>query len=328
VTLLLTRSDLARLLDPRAVIAAVERAFGEYSAGRTETPVRSHLGVPDPPGVLLVMPCALHESRALGTKIVSVYRQNPSRGLPTICSVYALSDYETGRPLAVLDGAYLTGLRTACASAVATRYLAQPDARVLGIFGTGLQAEFHALVIPLVRPIERILVWGTSPEKMAAFAARLGNRCSAPIEPGASPEQVAASADVIVTATTSPTPVFPGRAVRPGAHVNAVGAFTPTTRELDSDLVARARLVADTYAGVWAEAGDILIPLNEGRITRDAVVAELGEIVLGRKPGRLAPEEITIFESVGAAFEDAATASLAYRRALEQDTGVAIDLDR
>lgn len=328
MTLLLTRSDLARLLEPQAVIEVVERAFGEHSAGRADAPVRSHLRIDEPAGVVLIMPCALHDSRAVGTKVVSVYRDNPARGLPTIFSVYSLVEYETGRPLAVMDGGYLTGIRTAAASAVATRYLARADARTLGIFGTGVQAEFHARLVPLVRPIERVLVWGTSREKAAAFAGRLRERVRASIEPGESAAQVAAESDVIVTATTSAEPVFPGRVVRPGTHVNAVGAFTPTTREVDSDLVARARIFADTYAGLFAEAGDVLIPMEEGRITREQVEAELGEVVLGRKPGRRSDAEVTLFESVGAAFEDAATARLAYDLAREQGVGVEVQLDR
>src|ERR687895_127462 len=161
MTLLLNRADLKRLLDVRSVIDAVERGFADYSAGKVQMPARTAVRVSDPPGVLLLMPCAMTESRALGTKLVSVFGQNPSRGLPTIGALYVLSDYETGFPLAVMDAGFITGLRTAAASAVATRFLAHEDARTLGIFGTGVQAEYHAIAIPAVRPIERILVWGT-----------------------------------------------------------------------------------------------------------------------------------------------------------------------
>src|SRR5919206_925027 len=132
------------------------------------------------------MPCVMTESRVMGTKLVSVYPQNPARGLPTIGAIYVLSDYQTGFPEAVMDAGFITGLRTAAASAVATRYLAREDARTLGIFGTGVQAEFHALCIPAVRPIERILVWGSSPEKAHQFAARMRGRVGAAIEPGES----------------------------------------------------------------------------------------------------------------------------------------------
>lgn len=324
MALLLKRSDLERLLDVDSVIDAVQRGFADYAAGQVQMPVRTAVRTADPPGVLLVMPCALTAGRVLGTKLVTVYPQNPTRGLPTIGALYVLSDFETGFPLAVMDAAYITGLRTAAASAVATRFLAREDARTLGIFGTGVQAEFHALAIPAVRPIERILVWGTSPEKARRFAERLQPRCTAVIEPGATLEAVAA-ADIVVTGTTATQPLFDASAVSPGAHVNGVGSHAPTVRELPADLVARSRVVVDSYEAAFAEAGDILLAIEEGLVTREHIAAELGEIVLGRKPGRQRADEITLFKSCGVAFEDAVTASLAYERA--QANGVGQELD-
>ncbi len=324
MTLLLNRAELERLLDVRAVIEAVERGFADYSAGKVQMPVRTAVRMSDPPGILLLMPCAMTESRALGTKLVSVYPRNPSRGLPTIGALYVLSDYETGFPVAVMDAGFITGLRTAAASAVATRYLAREDARTLGIFGTGVQAEFHALAVPAVRPVERILVWGSSPDKARQFAAKMQDRCRAPLEAGASLEAVAA-ADIVVTGTTATQPLFAGSLVQPGAHVNGVGSHAPATRELDADLVARSRVVVDTYEAAFAEAGDLLLAIEEGRIDREHVAAEMGEIVLGRKPGRERADEITIFKSCGVAFEDAVTASLAVERARAEGVGVAFD---
>ena len=320
MTLLLNRAELERLLDVQSVIEAVERGFADYSAGKVEMPVRTAVRVTDPPGVLLLMPCAMTESRALGTKLVSVYPQNPSRGLPTIGALYVLSDFETGFPIAVMDAGYITGLRTAAASAVATRHLAREDARTLGILGTGVQAEFHALVIPAVRQVERILVWGRTPDKTRAFCDRMQGRVSAAIEPGQSIEEVA-GADIVVTGTTQSTPLFAGSALAPGAHVNNVGSHAATTREMDTEAVVRSVVVVDTYEAAWAESGDILIPIEEGAITREHVRAELGEIVLGKKTGRQRPDEVTLFKSNGVAFQDAVTASLALERARAEGVG-------
>ncbi len=320
MALLLARNELERLLDAGSVIEAVERGFADYSAGNVQMPVRTSIRVADPPGLLLLMPCAMTDSRVLGTKLVSVYPKNPSRSLPTIGALYVLSDFDTGFPLAVMDAGFITGLRTAAASAVATRYLARRDASTLGIFGTGVQAEFHTLVVPAVRAIERIVVWGRTPEKSREFCARLRERVAVSLEPGSSLEEVA-GADVVVTGTTQTSPLFVGSALRPGAHVNNVGSHAPAARELDTEAVARSVVVVDTYEAAWAESGDILIPIDEGAITREHVRAELGEIVLGRKPGRQADDEVTLFKSNGVAFQDAVTAKLAYERARTEGVG-------
>jgi ornithine cyclodeaminase/alanine dehydrogenase len=321
VALLLNRADLERLLDVDSVIQAVERGFADHAGGKVQMPVRTAIRSSDPPGVLLLMPCAMTESRVLGTKLVSVYPGNPTRGLPTIGALYVLTDYETGFAQAVMDAGFITGLRTACASAVATRYLARENASTLGIFGTGVQAEFHALAIPAVRSIERILVWGSSPEKAEAFAQRLQPRLNARIQAGGSLEEVAAT-DIVVTGTTSTQPLFPAGVIQPGAHINGVGSHAPAVRELGGELVARCRIVVDTFEAAWAEAGDLLLAIEEGALPREQVEAELGELVLGKKPGRSSDDEITLFKSCGVAFEDAVTASLAYQRAREARAGV------
>jgi alanine dehydrogenase len=321
VALLLNRADLERLLDVSSVIDAVQQGFADYSAGTVQMPIRTTIRSADPPGAFLVMPCSLTEQRVLGTKLVSVYAQNLSRGLPTIGALYVLSDFETGFPLAVMDAGFITGLRTAAASAVATRFLAREDARTLGIFGTGVQAEYHVLCIPAVRSIERIIVLGTSPQKAEGFVARMRSRCQAEIVPGGSIEEVA-GADIVVTGTTSSQPLFAGSLVRPGAHVNGVGSHAPAARELDAELIARSRVVVDTYEAAFAEAGDLLLAMEEGRVQREHVGAELGEIVLGRKPARQGSDEISLFKSCGVAFEDAVSAQLAYQRAREAGIGV------
>jgi ornithine cyclodeaminase/alanine dehydrogenase-like protein (mu-crystallin family) len=318
-TLLLSSRDLERVLDVDEAIDAVATAFKAYAAGRTVTPLRVGVEPPGTSGVLLAMPCALAEPEVLGTKIVSVFRDNPARGLPRLTSLYLLSDYETGAPLAVMDGTYLTGLRTAAGSAAATRELARADARSLGVFGSGVQARFHVRTLARVRALDRVLVAATSAENAAAFARWVTEATGLAARP-APPAEVSA-ADVVAACTTSPTPVVDAERVRPGAHVNAVGAFTPSTRELPTALVRRARVYVDTRAGALAEAGDLLLPVQEGAFSLDDVAGELGEVLLGRVPGRRHPEEVTVYKSVGAAFLDAATARLAYRRAVRDGVG-------
>lgn len=276
---------------------------------------------------MLAMPGAVAEPPALGTKIVSVFRNNPARGLPTVASIYVLSEYDTGQPLALMDGGYLTGIRTAAGSAVATRALARPDTSTLGVFGTGVQARFHVETIRRVRPVRNVLVSATSPDKARTFAEWVTTTTGLLATP-ADPEETSA-ADILATCTTSPTPVVVADAVRPGAHINAVGAFTPSTRELPSALIARARVYVDTRAGALSEAGDLLLAVPDGNFKLSDVAGEMGEVLLGGAQARSSPDEVTIYKSVGAAFLDAATARLAYELAtrLGKGTVYAFDAD-
>jgi ornithine cyclodeaminase/alanine dehydrogenase-like protein (mu-crystallin family) len=275
--------------------------------------------------VLLAMPCAVAEPRALGAKIVSVFRSNPARGLPTVASMYVFSDYLTGVPLAIMDGSYLTAIRTAAGAAVATRELARPDAATLGVFGTGVQARFHVETIRRVRKLSRILVVGTSAEKARAFADWAAGVTGVPAEPATPAE--ASSADTVAACTTSGTPVVLADQVRDGAHVNAVGAFTPSTRELPSTLVGRARVFVDTCAGALAEAGDLLLAVQDNAFALSDLAGELGEVLLGTVQGRQSREQVTVYKSVGAAFLDAATARLAFDAAQQSGVGTVYDFD-
>jgi ornithine cyclodeaminase len=224
-----------------------------------------------------------------------------------------------------MDGGYLTGVRTAAGSAVATRALASPSAETLGVFGTGVQARFHVETIRRVRQLSRVLVAATSADKARAFAEWV-SRTTGLVAAAASPEETSA-ADILAACTTSPTPVVIADAVRPGAHVNAVGAFTPSTRELPAALVARAGVYVDTRAGALSEAGDLLLAVGESSFTLDSVRGEIGELLLGRVAGRSAAEEVTLYKSVGAAFLDAATARLAFEAASYQGLGTVYEFD-
>jgi ornithine cyclodeaminase/alanine dehydrogenase-like protein (mu-crystallin family) len=311
---------LSNLLDFEQVIETVARAFAAYSGGQTQTPLRVGVELPGADGVLLAMPSAIAEPRALGAKIVSVFRGNLARGLPTVTSIYVLSNYETGAPLAVMDGGYLTAIRTAAGSAVATKALARGDAQTLGVFGTGVQARFHVEMIRRVRRVSRVLVCGTSTEKGREFADWV--TLTTGLAAASATAQEVSAADIVAACTTSPTPVVVASAVRAGAHVNAVGAFTPTTRELPGELIAAARVFVDTRAGAFSEAGDLLLAVGEGRFDLATVAGEVGEVLLETVDGRANDQQVTVYKSVGAAFLDAATARLAFEQAGHRGLGI------
>jgi alanine dehydrogenase len=321
--LILTRGDLEALLDMDAVVAAVEAAFRRYAAGEARLLPRAALPLGDR-DVLLLMSSAVGE--AVGTKSVTVCLGNAARGLPTVLASYLLHDPATGEALAFMEAGYLTGMRTGATSAVAARRLARPDSRTVACFGAGVQAGFQLRALRAVLPLERALVVSRSPARAAAFAGRIAATLGIEARPAASAREALGEADVVVTATTSPTPVVAGRDLRPGTHVDAVGAFQPTTRELDGEVLRRARVYVDTYAGAWHEAGDLLLAIQEGALRREDVAGELGELVTGARAGRASREEITVFKSVGCAVEDAATARLAYDRARATGRGLVVDL--
>jgi ornithine cyclodeaminase/alanine dehydrogenase-like protein (mu-crystallin family) len=324
--LVLARDDLERLLQPLDVIEAMAAAFRLHARGRAAAPARGVVPV-DGGGLLLLMPAQASEGAegaALGAKLVSVYPGNRARGHPTIYASYVLLDGASGQPLAMLEGTYLTGLRTGATSALATRYLARPDARRVVCFGAGAQAGFQLRCLGAVRRLEEAAVVGRDPARARQFAETMHARLGIPVAVAADPRAAVRAADLVTCATTSSTPVVFGADLPPGAHVDLVGAFRPTDREADTEALRRARVVVDTYAGALAEAGDLLIPMREGLVDRGHIAAELAELVTGARPGRTRPDEITLFKSVGWALEDLLAARLAYNRA--RATGVGTEV--
>jgi ornithine cyclodeaminase/alanine dehydrogenase-like protein (mu-crystallin family) len=325
--LVLTRADLERVLPPLDVVEAMAGAFRRYADGACTVPPRSATSV-GKEGVLLTMPAAFSDGheRGLGVKQVSVYPGNRAHGHPTLYATYVLMDGATGQPQALIEGTYLTGIRTGATSALAARFLARPDARRVACFGAGVQARFQLRCLAALRPLERVVVIGRSPDRTRVFVRSLRDTLGVVVEAGDDPRRAAREADLIVCATTSPTPVVFGADLAPGTHVDAVGAFRPADRELDGETVRKARVVVDTYAGALEEAGDVLIPLREGIIDRTHIRAELAEVVTGRRPGRTNAREITVFKSVGFALEDLAAARLAHERARAQGVGKEVSL--
>ena len=274
----------------------MERALADFSSGTVVQPVRTMLPVAEHQGFLGLMPA--YTGSALGAKLVAFYPRNTS--VPTHHATILLFEPETGEPLVTMDGRLITEVRTAAVSAVATNHLARAAASVLAIIGSGMQARSHLDALRLVREFREVRVW--SPRRAAAFAEEHG------IDAAASAEEAVRGADVVVTATTSPTPVLSGEWLSPGAHINAVGAPRPDWRELDDEVLRRAKVYVDSREAAMKESGDV--------IAAREVLAEIGEVISGAEQGRRSAEEVTLFKSLGLAVEDVATAELVYRNAL------------
>lgn len=356
MALVLTEADLAKVLAPDELIDAMADALARFSRGEVRQPLRTVIEV-GPGSWLYTMPAAIPRKEpadtaerrrqdagiplrdaaahspgtsparrgALGAKLVTVVEANLARGLPTHLATVVLLDPDTGTLLALLDGRYLTEVRTAAVSAVSARHLAPTDEElVVAILGSGVQARSHARFLPRVCRIREIRVWSPTAAHRARFVAELAPEIGVPLRETPSALEAANGADLVVTATAAHTPVVASEWIRPGAHVIAVGAPRPDQRELDPALVARARLFVDSRTSALAEAGDIVQTIAEGRITRDHIAGELGEVVAGSVPGRTASDEVTLFKSLGLAVEDLVAARLAYDRACRMGVGTTL----
>ena len=327
--LVLTREDVRSLVSMEQAIELVRVAFEDLSGGRALSPLRTGLDVIPGTGTTLVMPAYVPSASALGLKVVSVFRGNPARGLPTITSMVCLVDDETGQPLAILEGAYLTALRTGAVSGLASRLLAREDAGVLTVIGAGAQALTQAAAVCVVRPIERIIVAARSEGSLERFRERCAREWPNLVDRLETTRDVPAAvrtADIICTATTSHEPVFDDRDIRPGTHINGVGSFTPSMQEVPAATVARSLVVVDQVEPALEEAGDLIIPLNDGVISREHVTREIGALASGAVEGRTSDDQVTFFKSVGNAVQDMAVAKFACDAAARQGRGQVVDL--
>ncbi len=297
-----------------ALINALRQAFAEPA----QVP-RRHAHDLSGQGTLLLMP-AWQASGPLGVKLVSVMPGNRERGLPTVHALYVLMDAHTGVPLALMDGEQLTLRRTAAASALASALLSRADSRSLLLVGSGRLAPEMAVAHCAVRDIERVLIWGRDPDKVADAMQRTraaGLPQSVELLPAPSLQQGCADTDIICCATTSTVPLVHAEWVRPGTHIDLVGGFRPDMREADDALVCSASLFVDTADGALAEAGDLVQPMQAGRLQRNAVLGELSDLASGARPGRRHADEVTLFKSVGSALADLASASLVWKTVQE-----------
>ncbi len=321
--LLLSRADLEKALDFSSVLAVLEEAFEMDRRGEWDTPKR--ITARTRAGGVLAMPCAGGAPQALGAKLVSTFPGNTALGLPSVSGLYVLFDPNTGAPRSVMDGAYLTLVRTAAVSALATRLLARKGARTLGVLGAGGQAEFHIRLLAMVRPIETVVIWARRIEQAKALVKTL--RAREDLRQIASwgvagEAREAAGCDVVVTATAATEPVLLGRFLREGGHVNSIGAHTRNSREMDTDAVTRASVLVTETADTLGEAGDFQLAEQEAGNVVGRVVT-LGEVLGSSRAEGYArdPRATTIFKSCGVAFEDLALAAFAFRRSLEMRLG-------
>ncbi len=318
---ILTAADIRVCLPMSGAIEAMRTAFAQLSSGEAVVPDR--IAVSTEEGISLFMPGYLPREGYLAAKVVSVYAGNPSVGLPVIQGVVLVLDSHTGLPVALMNGAYLTALRTGAAGGLATELLAVEDASVLTVFGAGPQARTQIEAVRAVRPIREIRLVSRPTEGARILADELEG---VDVQVFEDPERAVLGAQVIVTATDSRKPVFPGGAIGEGVHVNAIGAFTPEMAEVDGDLISRAKVVVDLRATVMAEAGDLVQAIEGGAFSLESIHAELGEVVNGERTGRESPREITLFKSVGNAAQDVAVAGRILDAAIGQDVGTLLEI--
>jgi len=327
--LVLSGEDIRKLAPMPMAIELVGTAFGNLAAGHALSPLRTSLEVLPGAGTTLVMPAYVPATSALGVKIVSVFTGNAARGMPTITSLVALLDDQTGQPLAIMDGAYLTALRTGAVSGVATKLLAREDSTVVTVIGAGAQALTQAAAICAVRAIERVIVTARSQASLDRFREQLGRDwpdVEDRLETTRDTPSAVRAADIICTATSSHTPVFDDADVQPGTHINGVGSFTPQMREIPALTVARALVVVDQLEAALEEAGDLIMPERDRVIVRGHISRELGELVNGSITGRTSIDEITFFKSVGNAVQDVAVGRFAYDEAIRRGMGQSVHL--
>jgi len=304
----LSRDDVRRSLSMAQAIDLMKDAFVQLSSGQAVVPQRSSMEMPALDARALVMPVHIARSGRFGMKLVSLFGNNPDRGLPYLQALMVVFDASDGHPLALMDAEYLTALRTGAASGLATELLANTDARTVMIFGAGAQGRLQLEGVCAVRGISRAIVFDPNPERSEKFCRDMSARYPFPVMPARSPAAVA-DADVICTATTSQQPVFDDANLRAGAHINAIGAFRPEMCEIPPATVLRATIVVDHRPSCLAEAGDIIGPIERGLFDAGRIHAELGELIAGEKRGRAEAGEITVFKSVGNAAQDLVAAT-------------------
>lgn len=328
--LILNADDIRRALPMPDAIEAMRQAFVALTEQRAVVPHRIHLPVPRNAGISLIMPSFVDAeqpaAQALAVKVVSLFDHNHARGLARIQAAVIVLEPDTGRPIALLEGATLTAIRTAAASGAATDVLARRDSQTLAIIGAGVQARTHLQAVCAVRPIRQIRIFSRTPAKVETLLKEFAGT------PGIAAELIAVNsvrealhgADIICATTTSKTPVFDDSDLAPGVHINAVGSYTPQAREIPGETVARAAVYVDSRDAAWSEAGDLIQPLEAGLITRDHVRAELGELVSRPELGRSSDAQITFFKSVGIAVQDAMAAQCALRNAARLKLGTTV----
>lgn len=322
--LFLSERDVDSLLTMREALSAVERVFALHGVGQVQMPPKIYLTFDPHGGDLRAMPAYVKgDATAAGVKIVNSTPGNPARGLPAVSGIMVLNDPETGLPLAVMAAGTLTGIRTGAGGGIAAKYLARKDARVIGLVGCGKQAQTQLEALSHFFTFERVLVWGQTVEEARGFCNRNRGAFEGEFEAHETVEAVCAC-DILVTTTPVRKPLVEARWIRPGTHINAIGADAPGKQELDHRILSAARVVVDDVHQA-SHAGEINVAVSEKKFSASGIAAQLGEVVAGKKPGRRSDQDITIFDSTGLAIQDVAVGRVVYEKALNLKKGTLLN---
>ena len=326
--LILNAHEVKMALPMAELIGGMKQAYASLSEGRAQVPLRTWLSIPPHDAMSIFMPAYVQtdETEALAVKVVSLFPNNPARGLSFIQAAVIVFEADTGRAIALLEGSSLTALRTGAGSGAAIDVLARPDSRTVAIFGAGAQGRTQLEAACTVRQIVKARVYDSDFDIAITFAKELAGQGRIPqdLTAATTAQEAVMDADIICTATTSTTPVFSDSDIKPGVHISAIGSYTPEMQEVPAMTIKRAKVVVDSRSAVLAESGDLIQPIQSGLITESHVFAELGEIILGKKPGRESSDEVTFFKSVGVAVQDAMAAQLAMKNSLQNNLGTEI----
>lgn len=324
MVLFLGSEEVKRLVTMKDVLERVELAFKEKALGRAQMPPKSYLPFTKYDGDLRIMPAYLEEIGIAGAKLVNSHPYNPTRyNLPTVMAIIVLVEPRTGEPLAVMDGTWITTMRTGAASGIASKYMARKGAKMVGIFGAGAQAETQLLAVHEVIRMEEVRVYDLMPEKAERLAMEMSKELGIRVKAAKRPEEAARGCDIVITATPSRKPIVMNEWIREGVHINAIGADAPDKQELDPTILRRAKVVVDDFDQA-VYSGEVNVPISKGIMSKDDLYGEMGEVVAGLKVGRASKDEVTVFDSTGLAVQDLATAALVYERA--KKAGVGMDL--
>jgi len=328
--LILTAEEVRKALPMDETIQAMKNAYASLSEGKAAVPLRTQLPIPKREALSIFMPAHVDatDEEALAVKVVSIFPENLKKGQPLIYAAVLVLDPSTGKPTALLEGSTLTAIRTGASSGAAIDLLSRPDSNVLAVFGAGAQGRTQIEAACSVRGIEKVWVYDTNPGRAETLAKEIAGNGDIPknIQVASNPAEATSEADIVCTATTAATPVFRDKEIKSGTHISGIGSYTPEMQEVPAETVMRAYVVVDSRSATLAEAGDLILPIRAGIISEDHIAAELGEIVLHRKPGRQSPEQITYFKSVGVAVQDAAAAQLALKNASTMGLGTPVPL--
>ncbi|MFH1194453.1 MAG: ornithine cyclodeaminase family protein [bacterium] len=324
---LLSKKDVMKVLTMQDTIDILEKAFADFSNNKAVMPQRTPISAADFNGVALFMPAYLKGISAFGAKIVTVYKDNPAKyNLPNIMGTILLLDEKTGTPLAIMEGGYLTAMRTGGAAGLSTKYLSRENSKVHTLFGTGGMARTHACAVDTVRNIEKLILYSSDTiEKKNAFKDTLKEYVKCEIDIAENPADAVAQADIVTLITSAKDPIVKGEWFKPGTHINGIGSHAPAMRELDSNTILKSKIICDSVDACKAEAGDLMIPVSECIFDWNRIHGSLGDVITKKISGRENDEEITLFKSVGLAIQDISTALNVYQKATELNVGADFD---